>query len=295
MPSQLPRSLVHMQMQAKELKALVSLVADDDRDVRDEVENHIRLLGEKIIPFLETEWEESMDPDVQRRLMDLIHTLQFEQMYKGLQEWANSGGEDLLEGMWRLTTYMYPDLELAKLKRSLEQIYYEMWLEVRPDMHPFDQIKVINDVLFRKLRFSANTKNFHAPNNSMLNVVLESKKGNPISLCIIYMLVCQKLKIPVYGVNLPNLFILTYKGEGTQFYINAFNRGVIFRKDDIDNYINNLNLKPNDVFYEPCSNVEIAKRVLRNLIVAFEKTGDTDKVEEMRMVLNKVFGEEVLE
>ncbi len=135
-----------------------------------------------------------------------------------------------------------PTLNLKKLKQDLEQIYYETWLEFRPDLYAFDQIKVINGVLFGKLKFGANTKNFHSPGNSMINVVLETHKGNPITLCVIYMLVAQKLKLPVYGVNLPNLFILTYKDTQTQFYINAFNRGLIFSKQDIETTLTNCTL-----------------------------------------------------
>ncbi len=64
----------------------------------------------------------------------------------------------------------------------------------------------------------------------MINQVLESKKGNPISLAAVYMLIAQKLKLPIFGVNLPNLFVLIYKSEELNFYINVFNRGVIFSK-----------------------------------------------------------------
>ena len=64
----------------------------------------------------------------------------------------------------------------------------------------------------------------------MINAVLESKKGNPISMCVVYMLIAQKLKLPVYGVNLPSLFVLTYKKGDEQFYINAFNKGLNFFK-----------------------------------------------------------------
>jgi regulator of sirC expression with transglutaminase-like and TPR domain len=119
----------------------------------------------------------------------------------------------------------------------------------------------------------------------MINIVLETKRGNPISLCAIYMMVAQKLKMPIYGVNLPNLFILTYKSGDTQFYINAFNKGLIFSRSDIDNYIAHLNLSQNDIFYEPCSHIEILKRMIRNLIMAFEKVGETKKIEEVKTLL----------
>ncbi len=272
-------------MEEKELKALVSLLGDDDHEVQTHVEQKIRSLGDAIIPFLEREWETNFNPDVQKRLEDIIHELQFDTLVQRLTEWKDNGGEDLLEGMWLVATYQYPDLEYRKLREEMEQIYYEAWLALKSNLHPFDQVRILNDVLFTRLRFGANTKNFHAPGNSMLNIVLESRKGNPISLCVIYMLVAQKLKMPVYGVNLPNLFVLTYKSEEVQFYINAFNRGLIFYKADIQNYIAQLNLSQLDMFYQPCPHINIVRRVLRNLTVSFEKLGETDKVQEVQRLL----------
>lgn len=278
-------------MDNNKIKALISLLDDEDLEIVTQVEKEIISLGESIIPFLETEWENNFNPLVQKRIEELIHTVQYELLVNRLRKWKDEGGVDLLEGMWIVATFQYPDLEFSKVKSEIEQIYYETWLELRNDLLPFDQIKIINSVLFSKLKFSANTKNFHSPANSMINVVLETKKGNPISLCVVYMLVAQKLKLPVYGVNLPNLFILTYKTDDAQFYINAFNKGLIFSKDDIDNYISHLNLNPLEIFYEPCSYVEIIKRVLRNLIVSFEKVGDSQKVEEVKSLLRTISDE----
>lgn len=273
-------------MQEKELKALVSLLDDDDDRIVTHVVEKIRSLGREIIPYLEQEWENNFNPHVQRRIEELIHGLQYQLLKERLREWYEGEEQDLITGMWLVATYQYPDIELLKIKQDLEQIYYETWLEFKPDLYPFDQIKIINSVLFSKLKFGANTKNFHSPGNSLINVVLETHKGNPISLCVIYMLVAQKLKLPVYGVNLPNLFILTYKDEKTpQFYINAFNRGLIFSRKDIENYIHELHLNPQDSFFEPCSSLDIIRRVLRNLIMSFDKMGEHAKAEEVKELL----------
>ena len=275
-------------MTENELKALVSLLDDDDREVLKHVENKIMGLGGDIIPHLEAFWEQSFNPLVQRRLEDMIHTLQYEQLRSRLIDYKESGAEDLLEGMWLIATYQYPDLDLQRMRQEVEQIYYDVWLEFKPDLHPFDQVKILNSVIFNKLRFSANTRNFHSPNNSFINSLLETKKGNPIGLCVLYIMVGQRLNLPIWGVNLPNLFICTYKTEQAQFYVNAFNRGLIFSKSDIENYISHLNLVPKKEHFEPCDNMTIIKRVMRNLILAYEKIGDHEKTEEVRVLLKEI-------
>ncbi len=279
-------------MEEAKIKALISLLDDEDVEVISQVEKELLAQGGSMIPFLEKEWEENFNPLVQKRIEDLVHLLQFVLLEDRLSQWKSKGGTDLMEGLWLICTYQYPDLEFSTIKSAMEQIYYEVWLDMKPDMLPLEQVKlVMNNVLFNKLKFSSNTKNFHSPANSMISQVLESKKGNPISLCCIYMMVAQKLKLPIYGVNLPTLFILTYKNEDTQFYISPFHKGLIFTKEDIDNYLLQLNVAPIDLYYQPCNNIDIVARVLRNLIVSFEKLSEMERVDDVKKMLHFLTGE----
>ena len=276
-------------MTDNELKALISLLDDDDQEVVEHVEQRIRQIGGPMIPLLETEWEGSFNPDLQKRIEELIHNLQYESVIDRMRDWKNGGGMDLLEGLWIVATYQYPDLSLDKLRQEVEQLYYDVWVDFKDEMHPDERIKAMNNAFFTKLKFAPNTKHFHSPTNSMINQVLESRRGNPITLCVLYMLIANRLHLPVYGVNLPNLFVLTYKdNSGVQFYINVFNRGLIFSRKDIDQYIDQLNLKQLSTFYQPCTNADIVRRVLRNLVLAFEKIGDMDRVQEVERILETV-------
>lgn len=271
-----------------ELRALITLLEDEDEEIVTHVESRLMEIGTGIIPMLEQEWETNFNPLIQRRIEDLVHTLQFELFMERLEDWKDNRQEDLLEGLWLVATYQYPDLDLEELRQQIHQLYVEVWREFKSDLMPFDQIRVMNSVMFNKFKFRANTKNFHSPANSMINAVLESRKGNPISLCSVYMLIAKKLELPIYGVNLPNLFILTYRNETADFYINAFNKGLIFSREDIDNYLEHLGVPPQDIFYNPCPNLDIILRSLRNLIVSFEKLGDYHKSDEIKMVLKRL-------
>lgn len=271
-----------------ELKALVTLLEDEDEEVVSHVEQKLMEIGTQVIPLLEHEWEINFNPLIQRRIEDLIHTLQFELVQERLIDWKENRQNDLLEGMWLVATFQYPDLDLEELRQEIHDLYIEVWREFKDDMVPFDQIRTMNSVLFDKIKFRANTRNFHSPANSMINAVLESKKGNPISLCTVYLLIAQKMSLPIFGVNLPNLFILTFKNDVAEFYINCFSKGLIFTKDDIDNYLDHLNITKRELFYEPCEHLDIILRSLRNLVVSFEKLGDYHKSDEVKTILKKL-------
>ena len=63
------------------------------------VEEKILSLGTPIIPFLEVEWENNFNPQVQRRIEDLIHTLQFILLKERINEWYNTPDHDLITGI----------------------------------------------------------------------------------------------------------------------------------------------------------------------------------------------------
>lgn len=268
-----------------QLDALISLLDDSDWEVKQHVREKLIGLGAAVIPVLEQKWEESFNPILQKELEDLVHDLQFGLVKQRLTDWKASQNQDLLDGLWILNTYQYPDLELETLKAAIHQLYIEVWTHFSPDLQPLDQVKILNHVFFKQLQFSGNTKNFHSPSNSMLSAVLESKKGNPISLCSIYLLVSQKLGLPIYGVNLPNLFVLIYQQGETNFYINAFNKGLVFSKKEIQNFLEQLKIDPLPVYFEPCTNLAIVLRFLKNLATAFEHLGESSKLGEVKELL----------
>ena len=176
-----------------------------------------------------------------------------------------------------------------KIKSQIEAIKRDIWLQMMYEASPVEKVKLINPIFYNIYGFSGNTSNHKDPQNSYISQVLESKKGNQISLAIIYAVIAQKLDIPIYGVNLPQHFILAYEDEqekqsgenGILFYINVFNKGYIFGKRDIDMFLKQLQIQPEKHFYEPCSHTEIIKRVIRNLISAYEELGSTEKVKEL--------------
>jgi regulator of sirC expression with transglutaminase-like and TPR domain len=284
-------------MTSSEIKALLSLLDDPDPDIAAHVQAQISSLGEDLVPHLEEAWEASADPEEQQHFADLVHRLQFEGLQRRLATWRETGAEDLLEGMWLVNQYQFPTTDRATLHRLLDEYYYEAWVMMRSEMHPYDQVKTLNYVLFRQARFSANTQNFHSPSNSALSRVLESHRGNPLTLCVIYMLIARRLGMPVFGVNLPNLFILTWKpeqGSGSgyaQFYINAYNRGLLLTRADIETYVKQLSLPLSDIYFEPCSNLDIVRRAFRNLALSFEKSNEPQRAIEVNLLLD-ILGEE---
>ncbi len=283
-------------MDEKEVEYLIKLLDDPDTEISNHVEERLLSYGNDVISYLEDAWSQSLDVVLQERIENLVHKIQFSNVKRDLELWYISGSFDLLQGMLIINKYQYPDLDEQKIINQLEDIKRDIWMQMLYEMSPVEKVKLINHILYETHGFSGNTANHQDPQNSYLSQVLESRKGNQILLAVIYSIIAQKLDIPVYGVNLPQHFILAYVEEGSDseysdqnngilFYINAFNKGFLFGRKDVDAFLKQLNLKPANHFYEPCSNVDIVQRVIRNLISSYDKLSAPDKVAELEKLL----------
>jgi regulator of sirC expression with transglutaminase-like and TPR domain len=281
------------------IKAMIRLLDDPDKEIYTHISFQLIAIGRDVVPILEDAWSHSFDPLIQERIENIVHKIQFEALKQDLRKWAVTSSNDLLGGTLLLARYQYPDLDEDKVRSQLNKIRKDIWLELNEQMTPQEQVLVINKVLFDIHGFMGNTTNFHAPQNSFINSVLETKKGNPLLLSILYSILSQQLDIPIYGVNLPEHFVLayqdirgnspveyTYPEAGILFYINAFSKGNIFSKSDIDQFLKKLDLKYNRIFYEPCSNLDMIRRLIRNLAFSWQKLGEPGKVQEINDLLD---------
>ena len=279
----------------KSILALVQLIDDPDDTIFEHVRDQLIGHGTTAIPFLENSWEtEDYGLLFQSRIEDLIHDIQFLEVKNELQTWITSPNKDLLAGAIIISKYQYPNIEEQDIHTKIQAIRKDIWLEINDQQTAYEKVRVFNKVFYGKHRFTGNSKDYHSPENSYLYKVLDMHKGNPLSLSVLYSIIAQSLDMPIFGINLPNHFILSYLDENNTnsqidpdskdnnlFYINAFSRGGIFNSNEIDDFLKGLNKPLLRSYYEPCSNSSIIVRMLTNLITSFQQTGSSKKVNEL--------------
>lgn len=283
-------------MSDNELRALITLIDDPDEAVYDQIRSKIIGMGEEVVPQLERAWEfDDLGDMFRNRIEDILHTIHLGGVTDRLKAWHASGGEDLLEGALIISRYRYPEMDEQKVKARLASIRQDIWLELTDHLTAFEKVRVFNHIFFQIHGFKGNKRNYHAPQNSYINEVLESKTGNPLSLAIIYQVLAEDLGLPMRGVNLPNHFVLAYLDEesiggadhgqdgeeNVLFYVNAFSQGDILGKNEINEFLKKLNIEPRTSFYQPCTNLDIIRRQMNNLANSYKKMGDTERSEEL--------------
>ncbi|MCH2235190.1 MAG: transglutaminase-like domain-containing protein [Crocinitomicaceae bacterium] len=287
-----------------EINALVRLIEDPDPNVYENVSERLRSIGLPVVSILEEEWSRSENGlPHQGKIEKLIREIRIEDIKTDLHKWRESSNRDLLKGAMILNKFQYPNLDFANIEAEMEKISRMVWLEINDNNTAFEIVKVINYVLFEECGFTVSNSEFLAPRHSYIESLLKSKKGNQLSLAILYSIIAQRLKIPIYGVNFHTHFVLGFVDErqtlkmlgmahddrNILFYINPERKGKIFDHNEIENYLRNLNLPLQKDYFEPCSNSQILKMLIQNLTVSYSQAGEESKVEDLRQ-LQEILG-----
>ncbi len=293
----------------KVISNLIYLLDDSDEEVVEQIESKILSFGFEAIPFLEEASLTEQEVLRLQRMQNIIRELKKTEILRDLTFWKQHESDDLLKGMLILERIEYPHTDFQSIHNQLDKIRLDAWLEFNYDLTSFEQIKIMNYIFFKVHRFKGNAEEYHDIKNSCISQVLENRTGNPVSLGIIYSLIAQRLNIPVYGVNLPQHFVLGYKNiDGLEilksfndesslshddnnevmFYINPFTEGLILNGDSIKSFLKQLKVEAKPEYFNICSNVDILKRVMRNMLFSYEKVKQHEKSEIIQNLLRSI-------
>ena len=282
------------------IQSLISLVDDQDEGVFDLVQDQILAYGSDILPYLNDAYDESASELLSLRLKMLISQIVLINARKDLRNWKENNSRNLYEGLIILSKFQYPRLDVETITRTINRIRQELWLEINDNMTAMEKVRVLNHLFFDIYMFRGDSKDFFAPENSFINDVIIRKKGNPITISSIYSIIAQSVNIPIYGVNMPNHYIVCYTDrlyrqplndialQDILFYINPFNRGEIYSLKEMRHFLTSMKIMPRDSYLLPCSNVDTVTRSINNLINIYENLGDEVKADAFRTLLGEL-------
>lgn len=295
---------------SNKLKALIDLIDDPNDEVFNHIREEIIQYGEVAIPALENAWEnKDYGPMFLERVENIIQDIQSATLKLELTEWIETGGNNLLEGAMIVCRWKYPDIEESIVYNYISKLKQEIWLELHDELTSFEKVNILNNVFFNRHHFKANKEDFLNPRNNFISDVIETKKGNPVSLSIIYLILSQTLNLPIYGVNTPGHFLVSYrlstfdlndltstfrnfevedeaKIVPDYFYINCFQAGTVLLRKHIIEFLDHQKLEHKEEYFNPCNNIVIIKRLFFNLKTSYLKLNDENKVRNIEKILS---------
>ena len=158
-----------------------------------------------------------------------------------------------------------------------------------------EKVQIVNDVITQDYEFGGNEQNYYDYRNSILSHVLNTKKGIPLSLSILYVFVCRRLGIPVDVIGLPGHVVLgfyhdleshdyddkdhgglrpTNRSNATtragssprRGFLDVFRGGRVLSAADCQSICNSYGVPWHDSFLEPLKVPKIIERVFNNIL-----------------------------
>ncbi len=269
-----------------EIQALVKLLDDPDHSVHLPVIERLVELGRPAVQVLEHTWESAPDRRIQATIENVILKIQQEGVKKDLKDWADCRGEQLIFGAYLIARSQYPDLEFEEVDRKIETLRNEIWLELNNHLTAMEKVRVINHFLFSVHKFNRSIRGVSSPQLFFVNHVLDTHKGLPITLSVIYAEIAARLDLPVYGVDLPHNFLLCYRDisypddpDGILFYINPYTRGTILGREEVAYYLSEQKIDLRPEYMRPATNIETIGRLSQGLHFAYSASRMKEKAE----------------
>ena len=271
--------------------ALLKLLTDDDIAVYHTIRGKILSYGQSAGEWLRPHTL-SADPILRRRAHELVQYLARQDADNRFLAFCLNQGEDLdiEEGAWLLSRTQYPDINVTAYQALFDSYAGDLRERIDFGATPESILASINQYLFADLGFVGNETNYYDPDNSYLNRVVDRRTGNPISLCLVYLLVSRRLRLPIVGIGMPGHFLIRFQSSTGEVFIDAFNRGKLLTKADCIKYLLHTSHGFQEGYLSPVSSRRILLRVCSNLhqiYAQLELPDETSRVQRYIVALAK--------
>jgi regulator of sirC expression with transglutaminase-like and TPR domain len=193
---------------------------------------------------------------------------------------AQGDALDLERGAYLLCTLAFPNLAERDIQDPLDQMATELdGLLDAEETSPTREVTLVRHFIFQEMGFRGNERNYYDPDNSFLNRVLERRVGIPISLSCVYILVSERLDLPVYGIGLPGHFIVAHASGPAPIFIDPFHGGRLLSRADCIELVRQRGIGFQDAFLSPTSPRHILARMMVNLMNVYSEQGATGRAQ----------------
>jgi len=101
-----------------------------------------------------------------------------------------------------------PALDVQAVLAAVDQLQERLRRRLPADAAALHKLRVLNHFFFNELGFGLNLNNYYAPDNSQIFRLLQTRRGIPISLALLWMELAQGIGLAVQGVNFPGHFMV---------------------------------------------------------------------------------------
>lgn len=195
---------------------------------------------------------------------------------------ADDAGLPLVEAAASIAMDEFPALDPGTVVTQIESMAATLKGRLPADAAPLQRLRALNRFFFQEQQFAGNVNDYHDPRNSYLHCVLESRRGIPISLAVLYVELGREIGLKAHGVSFPGHFLARVGMPQGDVVIDPFN-GQSLSREALDAMLQPYRKRrgsgaaaslPLALFLQPATPRETLARMLRNLKELHRAAGD---------------------
>jgi regulator of sirC expression with transglutaminase-like and TPR domain len=270
------------------IDALIRLLGDENPRICSVAWENLEKIGDAALPVVRQATRDAPDARVQAQCARFLKEWRRREALRRWVEFCRSGKLGLEEGAFLIAQTEFPEAELDTYRRMLDGFAESLRGRLASARTVDEAVAAVSRLLFEELGFRGNDEDYYSPDNSYLNRVLDLKRGIPISLASVFLLVARRVQVPVCGVGLPQHFVLKYRGAAGEVFVDTFRGGKLLGVRECVRFLSNAHIPFLEDYLRAVSDAEMLTRMLGNLLKIYLSQDDqrrSDRISAMLKLL----------
>jgi regulator of sirC expression with transglutaminase-like and TPR domain len=274
-----------------QIRALIRLLSDEDDRIVRTISGKLIDIGPSAVPLLQE--AEIEQPEMAGRIASVLEEIHGARLEEELAELVALSDQAMcLEtGAFLLARHAYPTLDVSHYRSQLDSMAQEVRARIGPRASGEETVNALNRYIFLEQGFKGNTKNYYEAENSYLNRVMDRRVGIPISLSVVYLLIGQRLSLPLFGIGMPGHFLVKYESDRYKIFIDCFNGGALLTEKNCARFLTEAGYGFDDKYLQKSQVRAILSRMVKNLLAIYSKMNEPVKTARLTKFIEILGGE----
>jgi regulator of sirC expression with transglutaminase-like and TPR domain len=180
----------------------------------------------------------------------------------------------LLEAAVSIGHIQAPEMDVQGVLSEVDGWLVRLRRRVASDAAPLARLMALNQFFYKDLGFGGNLNDFYATGNSYIHSLIETRRGIPISMAVVWLELAQGIGLTATGVSFPGHFLIKISLPMGQAVIDPLS-GQSFSGEKLSEMLEPYRLSPDfevpmGLYLQAAPAREILARMLRNLKEIFK-------------------------
>lgn len=279
-----------------ELISLASLIDDPDLVVRNAVRERLIERGEDSIEQIERFFIPQLLKQDRDKYILYLEEIKAEIAIERLLVLLKDPQPILSKALFLITKIADSSAEESIYLTVLEKLRNEIELEISEDKTPIENVEIFNFIFFRRFGFKHSEAQLIKTEGALIDRVLLSRVGNPVTVTLSYFLMAGAVGLPIYPLSFPGGFVPVYLDNSGKilFYLNVFKQGAIFLEDTLKQFFEDIKISYNPELLRVDQERDLLAIYAEFLSFIYKKNDNENVASRLDRVISLISGQKYL-